>query len=185
MSDQIPGLTWPFLLTTEFFLQHYHSMLYLLSLQSPMVSRILDCVPGHTNIGHSWNFVHLVTGHTPGWINQNGTVFSGPILAFDTLLFLDWTKSLEVFCCAMATLWQNCPPSEPPPWFDPWLLLNGTLMKLMCFLQPRIPPSQWFMNRNSTHGTSDRFSAVFGLLMVWLQRSSLEQGSMMMNSLKI
>ena len=32
--------------------------------------------PGHTNIGRCRNFVHLVTGHTPGRINRNGTVFS-------------------------------------------------------------------------------------------------------------
>ena len=49
-------------------------MLYLLPLQSPMVGRILDRVPGHTNIGCCRNFVHLVTGHTPGRINRNGTV---------------------------------------------------------------------------------------------------------------
>ena len=58
----------------HFFLQRYHSMLYLLPLQSPMVGRILDRVPGHTSIGRSRNFVHLVTGHTPGRINRNGTV---------------------------------------------------------------------------------------------------------------
>ena len=43
-------------------------------LQSPMVGRILDCVPGPTSIGCSRNFIQLVTGHTPGWINRNGTV---------------------------------------------------------------------------------------------------------------
>ena len=50
-------------------------MIYLLPLQSPMVGRILDGVPGHTSIGRSRNFVHLVTGHTPGRINRNGTVY--------------------------------------------------------------------------------------------------------------
>ena len=39
-----------------------------------MVGRILDHVPGHTRIGRGRNFVHLVTGHTPGRINRNGTV---------------------------------------------------------------------------------------------------------------
>ena len=43
-------------------------------LASPMAGRILDLVPGHTNIGRGQNFVHLVTGHTPGRINRNGTV---------------------------------------------------------------------------------------------------------------
>ena len=43
-------------------------------LQSPMVGWILDCVPGPTSIGRSQNFIQLVTGHTPGWINRNGTV---------------------------------------------------------------------------------------------------------------
>ena len=42
-----------------------------------MVGRILDHVPGHTNIGCSRNFVHLVTGHIPGRINRNGTVDEG------------------------------------------------------------------------------------------------------------
>ena len=60
----------------SFFLQHYHSMLYLLPLQFPMVGRILDHVAGHTNIGRYRNFIHLVTGHTPGRINRNGTVHS-------------------------------------------------------------------------------------------------------------
>ena len=54
-------------------------MLYLLPLQSPMVGRILDRVPGHTSIGCSRNFVHLVTGHTPGRINRNGTVLQQTI----------------------------------------------------------------------------------------------------------
>ena len=66
--------TIPFWLLLSFFLQHYHSILYFLPLQSPMVGRILDHVPGHTSIGRSQNFIHLVTGHTPGRINQNGTV---------------------------------------------------------------------------------------------------------------
>ena len=61
-------------LTAELFLQHHHSILYLLPLQSPMVGWIFDCVPGQTNSGHCQNFVHLVTGHTPDWINWNGTV---------------------------------------------------------------------------------------------------------------
>ena len=39
-----------------------------------MVGRILDRVPGHTSLGRGRNFVHLVTGHTPGRINRNGTV---------------------------------------------------------------------------------------------------------------
>ena len=42
--------------------------------RSLMVGWILDHVPGHTSIGRCWNFVHRVTGHTPGRINQNGTV---------------------------------------------------------------------------------------------------------------
>ena len=42
---------------------------------SPMAGRILDRVQGHTSIGRSRNFVHLVTGHTPGRINRNGTVW--------------------------------------------------------------------------------------------------------------
>ena len=33
-----------------------------------------NSVPGHTSIGCGRNFVHLVTGHTPGRINRNGTV---------------------------------------------------------------------------------------------------------------
>ena len=37
-----------------------------------MAGWILDLVPGHTNIGCGQNFVHLVTGHTPGQINWNG-----------------------------------------------------------------------------------------------------------------
>ena len=43
-----------------------------------MTGRILDLVPGHTNIGRGQNVVHLVTGYTqgytPGRINRNGTV---------------------------------------------------------------------------------------------------------------
>ena len=49
-------------------------MLRLLPPQSPVAGRILDHVQGHTNFGRSRNFVHLVTGHTPGRINRNGTV---------------------------------------------------------------------------------------------------------------
>ena len=77
-SDPQTDRTIPFWLLS-FFLQHYHSMLYLLPLQPPTVSQILDCVPGHTNIGPCQNFVHLVTGHTPGRINQNGTVVHSPL----------------------------------------------------------------------------------------------------------
>jgi hypothetical protein len=44
-------------------------MLHSLPLQSPLGGQILDHVPGHTNIGHSQNFVHMVTGQTPGRIN--------------------------------------------------------------------------------------------------------------------
>ena len=54
-------------------LQRHHSIL----LASPPVSHgrpNFRAVPGHTNIGRSQNFVHLVTGHTPGRINRNGTV---------------------------------------------------------------------------------------------------------------
>ena len=58
-------------------------MLRLLPPQSPVAGRILDHVQGHTSIGRSRNFVHLVTGHTPGRINRNGTVvltsYRGPV----------------------------------------------------------------------------------------------------------
>ena len=73
-SDPRTDPTIPFWLLLSFFLQHYLSILYFLPLHSPMVGWILDRVPGHTSIGCSWNFIHMVTGDTPGQINRNGTV---------------------------------------------------------------------------------------------------------------
>ena len=97
----IRSLDWPshsFLTTITLFLQHYHSILYYFPLLPPSVSRgrpnFRPC--GHTNIGHSQNFVHLVTGHTPGRINRNGTVpyYSGllPFLKSNFITFIQVFK---------------------------------------------------------------------------------------------
>ena len=92
---------WPnhsFLTTIKLFSPTLPLHTLLFPLQSPMVGWILDRVPGHTNIGRSRNFVHQVTGHTPGQINRNGTVLDKDVIIFNnqTLWWVDGNTSTHV-----------------------------------------------------------------------------------------